>query len=72
MMAVGIVGGGTIGVGFAIVLARAGHPVRLQDPDPGRRAAVPAEIADRSAEFGLIDEPAAAGPRETAERRAVR
>ncbi|MDZ7839549.1 MAG: 3-hydroxyacyl-CoA dehydrogenase [Gammaproteobacteria bacterium] len=62
MTAVGIVGGGAIGVGFAIVFARAGHPVRLQDPDPGRRAAVPGEIADRLAglaEFGLIDESAA-------------
>jgi L-gulonate 3-dehydrogenase len=62
MTAVGIVGGGTIGVGFAIVFARAGYPVRLQDPDPARRAAVAAEITDRLAglaEFGLIDEPAA-------------
>lgn len=62
MLPVGIVGGGTIGVGFAIVFARAGHFVRLQDPDPDRRAVIPAEIADRIAglaEFDLIDEPAA-------------
>jgi L-gulonate 3-dehydrogenase len=58
---VGIIGGGSIGTGFAIVFARAGHRVRVQDPDSSRRAVVPGEIDTRLgelAEFGLIDEPA--------------
>ncbi len=56
---VGIVGAGSIGVAFAIVFARAGAAVRIQDPDPARREAVAAEMRDRLAalqEFGLVDE----------------
>lgn len=59
---VGIVGGGSIGVAFAIVFARAGWRVRLFDPDAQRRAAVPGEIAQRLDDlrrFALIDESAA-------------
>src|SRR5579859_5903984 len=56
---VAIIGGGSIGVGFALVFARAGFPVRVQDPDPARRAAVPGEIAERLRDLdghGLIAE----------------
>ena len=56
---VAIVGAGSIGVSWAIVFARAGRVVRLQDPDPERRAAAPGEIASRLAQLdaaGLLDE----------------
>ena len=56
---VAIVGAGSIGVSWAIVFARAGRPVRVQDPDPARRAAVAGEIASRLEqlqEAGLLDE----------------
>ena len=56
---VAIVGAGSIGVSWAIVFARAGHPVRVQDPDPQRRAAVAEEIAARLAQLdaaGLLDD----------------
>lgn len=49
---VAIVGAGSIGVGWALVFAMAGIPVRLHDPDPGRRAAAPGEIARKAQ--GLI------------------
>src|SRR3954469_11872903 len=58
---VAIVGAGSIGVAFAIVFARAGLSVRVQDPDASRRAAVPQEIAARLADladFGLVRETA--------------
>jgi 3-hydroxyacyl-CoA dehydrogenase len=54
----GIIGGGSIGVAFAVVFARAGWRVRLHDPDAARREAVPAEIVERLetlARFGLLD-----------------
>ncbi|HWX12448.1 MAG TPA: 3-hydroxyacyl-CoA dehydrogenase [Trinickia sp.] len=57
----GIIGAGSIGVAFALVFARAGWQVRLYDPDPARRAAVPDEIAlrlDDLARFDLLDEAA--------------
>jgi 3-hydroxyacyl-CoA dehydrogenase len=66
---VGIIGAGSIGVAFAIVFARAGWTVKLQDPDPGRRAAAPGEIAERAAalhEHDLLEEaPAAIAARVT-------
>ena len=52
---VAIIGGGSIGVGFAIVFARAGFAVRVQDPDAGRRAAVPGELALRLRELAAHD-----------------
>jgi L-gulonate 3-dehydrogenase len=58
---VAIVGAGSIGVAFAIVFARAGLSVRVQDPDASRRAAVPQEVAARLADladFGLVRETA--------------
>lgn len=56
---IGIVGGGSIGVAFALVFARAGFHVRVQDPDPVRRAAVPGELRQRLEElqgYALITE----------------
>jgi L-gulonate 3-dehydrogenase len=38
--AVAVIGGGSIGIAFAIVFARAGRQVRLHEPDAARRAAV--------------------------------
>lgn len=58
-----VIGCGSIGVAFSIVFARAGHEVRLQDPDPERRAAAPNEIETRLAQldaFGLLGEAPAA------------
>jgi L-gulonate 3-dehydrogenase len=60
---IAIVGGGTIGVAFALVFARAGHAVSVHDPDAGRRGAVLRELSDRLsalAAFDLLDEPAVA------------
>ena len=54
-----MVGAGSIGVGWAIVLARAAHAVRLHDVDDHRLATAEAEIADRLDaldEFGLLAE----------------
>lgn len=58
---VGIVGGGSIGVAFAVVFARAGWHVRLFDPASERREAVPVEVMQRLDDlvrFGLLDEAA--------------
>lgn len=54
---VSILGGGSIGVAFAIVFSRAGHPVRLFEPDVARRRAIPGELKtklDLLAEAGLL------------------
>ena len=56
---VAIVGAGSIGVSWAIVFARAGRSVRLQDPDAARRDAVAGEVAarlDQLADAGLLAE----------------
>lgn len=56
---VAILGAGSIGVAFALVFARAGWQVRLQDPDVARLAAVPTEAAERAAAlktFELVEE----------------
>jgi 3-hydroxyacyl-CoA dehydrogenase len=58
---IAIVGAGSIGVAFAIVFTRAGHPVRLYDPDAQMRAHAPATLLARAADLtaaGLLDEPA--------------
>lgn len=55
---VGIVGGGSIGVAFAIVFARAGWTVKLYDPDDARREQIVPEFRMRLealAKHGLID-----------------
>ncbi|MBN9425311.1 MAG: 3-hydroxyacyl-CoA dehydrogenase, partial [Burkholderiales bacterium] len=54
-----IIGGGSIGVAFAVVFCRAGWQVRLHDPDAGRRDAVARELLDCLHDlqrFGLLDE----------------
>lgn len=56
---IAVIGGGSIGVAFAVLFARAGHPVRISDPSPDRRAIIPTEIAarlDGLAEHGLLEE----------------
>ena len=57
---ISIIGGGSIGVGFAIVHARAGHAVRVFEPDAERRADLPDTmlgILGELAEFGLAEMP---------------
>ena len=54
-----VIGGGSIGIAFAVVFASANQQVRLFEPDGTRRAAVPgllrARLDDLHA-FGLLDE----------------
>jgi 3-hydroxyacyl-CoA dehydrogenase len=60
---VGIIGAGSIGVGWAIVFARGGWTVVLQDPDPRRVELAPQELRARLDELersGLLREPAVA------------
>ncbi|MFC7736914.1 3-hydroxyacyl-CoA dehydrogenase [Roseomonas sp. GCM10028921] len=57
---VAIAGAGSIGVAFALVFARARLPVRVWDPDGGRRSAVFRELRARLADLedhGLLAEP---------------
>lgn len=57
----GIIGGGSIGIAFAVVFAKAGWRVRLFDPAAARRDVAHAEIVQRLDEltrFGLLDEAA--------------
>jgi L-gulonate 3-dehydrogenase len=51
----GIIGGGSIGVAFAVVFAQAGWRVRLFDPSAERRDLVPAEIRQRLIELERFD-----------------
>lgn len=44
---IAVLGGGSIGVAFAVVFARSGHSVRIYEPSNVRRQNVPAEIQDR-------------------------
>ncbi|WP_263141049.1 3-hydroxyacyl-CoA dehydrogenase [Pseudomonas sp. RIT-PI-AD] len=56
---VAVIGAGSIGVAFAIVFARAGWTLRLQDPDPQRLKTALDEVADRCADlsrYGLLEE----------------
>jgi L-gulonate 3-dehydrogenase len=56
---VAVVGGGTIGVGWAIVFARAGIDVALYEPDRDRRSAVRGDFESRLATLdraGLLTE----------------
>ncbi len=60
---IAVVGAGSIGVAWALVFAMAGFPVRLQDPDGGRRAAAPGEITAKARALSaahLLAEPAEA------------
>jgi len=58
--AVAVIGAGSIGVSWAIVFARAGHPVALHDTDPARLDAATVELGARLDELGahgLLEEP---------------
>ena len=56
---VAVIGGGSIGIAFAVVFGSAGRQVRLFEPDQARRAAVPgllrAQLDDLQS-YGLLDE----------------
>jgi 3-hydroxyacyl-CoA dehydrogenase len=57
---VAVVGGGSIGVAFAVVFARAGFTTRIYEPSADRRAKIPTETTDRLnalSSFGLTQEP---------------
>ena len=57
---VAVIGGGSIGTAFAIVFARAGYTVKVQDPDIARHDVAVEVLRSRLAElerYGLIDEP---------------
>jgi L-gulonate 3-dehydrogenase len=57
--AVAVIGGGSIGVAFAVVFGSAGRQVRLFEPDETRRAAVPGLLRARLDDlqsYGLLDE----------------
>jgi 3-hydroxyacyl-CoA dehydrogenase len=59
MERIAVVGAGLIGGAWAMVFARAGHPVRIWDPAPGAAAAAMGVIAARLADLaaaGLIAE----------------
>ena len=61
-MSIAVVGGGSIGVAWAIVFARAGHAVGVHDPDPRRLELIPGEVAGRLEDLDaaqLLDEPPA-------------
>jgi L-gulonate 3-dehydrogenase len=56
---VAVVGGGAIGVGWAVVFARAGVEARVFEPDAERRAAAPRDLESRLGRLacgGLLDE----------------
>ncbi|MYH56354.1 MAG: 3-hydroxyacyl-CoA dehydrogenase [Acidimicrobiia bacterium] len=56
---IGVVGGGSIGVGWAIVFARAGHDTTVYEPEAPRRRILIEEVEVRLGEmetFGLLDE----------------
>lgn len=60
---VAVVGAGSIGVAWALVFARAGHSVVIQDPDVGRLAAAPSELRTRLVALeahALLSEPSGA------------
>lgn len=54
-----IIGGGSIGVGFAVVFTRAGYATTIVDPDPTRRSSIPGELDSRLRTLeahGLLEE----------------
>ncbi len=52
---VAVIGGGSIGVAFAIVFAAAGRQVRLFEPDADRRASIPGLLRARLDDLGQYD-----------------
>ncbi|MGO1182294.1 MAG: 3-hydroxyacyl-CoA dehydrogenase [Micrococcaceae bacterium] len=58
---VAVIGGGSIGVAFAVLFAKSGRSVRIQEPAEQRRTVIPQEISVKLAdleEYGLLEEPA--------------
>ena len=58
----GIIGGGSIGVGWAIVFARSGHDVAVYESDQNRVKDIINEVLVRLEDldaFGLLNEPVA-------------
>jgi L-gulonate 3-dehydrogenase len=58
---IAVIGGGSIGVAFAVVFAKARHTVRLNEPDAARRGAIAEILQARLGNletYGLLDEPA--------------
>jgi L-gulonate 3-dehydrogenase len=56
---IAVVGAGSIGVGWALVFARAGRTVAVHEPDPARLAAAPADLVTRLGVLAdLLEEPA--------------
>lgn len=56
---IGVIGGGSIGVGWAIVFTRAGHVTTVFEPEERRRRVLVEEVEVRLGEldaFGLLDE----------------
>ena len=67
---IGIVGAGSIGVGWALVFALGGFEVQMYEPAAGRRTAAPGDIETRLAALAsecLLDE----APQDAADRIAV-
>src|SRR5699024_4666956 len=57
---IAIIGGGSIGVAFSVVFARAGATVRVHEPDPQRRLEIPDDATQRLSSMdrhGLLSEP---------------
>lgn len=57
---IAIIGGGSIGVAFSVVFARAGFCVRVQEPDPQRRFEIPDDATRRlnsMDRYNLLNEP---------------
>ena len=57
---IAIIGGGSIGVAFSVVFARAGFCVRVQEPDPQRRREIPDDATRRlnsMHRYNLLNEP---------------
>src|SRR5262249_38755372 len=52
---IAVIGGGSIGVAFAIVFAGAGRSVRLYEPDAARRTLIPGMLRDRLADLRAFD-----------------
>lgn len=66
---VAILGGGSIGVAFAVVFVRAGYSVRLYEPDEARRRAISVELATKLALLADAGLPAPGGATDPAQLR---
>ncbi|WNV85206.1 3-hydroxyacyl-CoA dehydrogenase family protein [Umezawaea sp. Da 62-37] len=64
---VGVVGAGTMGIGIAQCLLRAGHPVTIVDPDPAALAAGPDRLRRGGRLHSLVGSPPSASRPDPAE-----